>query len=645
MCGIAGWLDGDRDDDTLLAMLDAVRHRGPESIGIYEGSGVHLGHARLSIVDVEGGRQPLANEDETIWLIVNGEIFNHVELRQELEAKGHRFRTNSDCEVVIHLYEDEGTAAFTRLNGQYAIVLWDARRHELILCRDRMGICPLFYMFVGSTLYFASEVKALLASGAVTPRPHLPALGAIWTYWSLPSGLTAFEGICEFLPAHFAVVRPGSRTLEPQRYWHLDFTEQEWTYDDAFDAFNSALHEAVRIRLRADVPVGAYLSGGLDSSVTTSLAKEYAAILHTFSIAFDNPNYDESTYQRLVAHHLGTEHHVLQCDSEMLAAAVPDMVYHTEAPQLRAGPVSLFLLSQSVRNTGFKVVITGEGADEFILGYDIFKEAAVRGFMARDPRSAMRRALIRRLYPYLPDRDRLQRGLELTMQQRLDHAGEPLFSHDLRWTRTQALQSYFAPEVRAQLPQDAYRDTIQARLPTDYGRWNSIAKAQTLEVMTFMSPYLLGPQGDRVAMAHSVEARFPFLDHQLVELVNSFPVKFKLRGLARDKYILRQLAASRLPAEISDRPKVPYRAPVQDIVRATRSTYVEDLLSDHALRDAGWFVPESAQRLYQRVKSGASFSEMDEMALFGIITTQLWHHTFLKSCVRAESAVPIAAAR
>jgi asparagine synthase (glutamine-hydrolysing) len=645
MCGIAGWLGGPADQDTLLAMVNAVHHRGPESVGIYDGPGVHLGHARLSIVDVEGGRQPLTNEDETIWLSANGEIFNHVELRRELEARGHRFRTNSDCEVVIHLYEDEGTAAFARLNGQYAIVMWDARRHRLVLCRDRMGICPLFYAFAGSTLYFASEVKALLGAGVVAPTPHLAALGAIWTYWSLPSGLTAFEGIHEFLPAHFAVVEPGDRSLEPQRYWHLDFTEREWTYAAAFDAFNAALHDAVRLRLRADVPVGAYLSGGLDSSVTTSLAREYATILHTFSIAFDNPHYDESSYQRRVAQHLGTDHHVLSCDAEMLAAAVPDMVYHTEAPQLRAGPVSLFLLSETVRQSEFKVVITGEGADEFILGYDIFKETAVRGFMARNPQSAMRRALTRRLYPYLPDRDRLQRGLELTMQQRLGNAGDPLFSHDLRWTRTQALQGYFVPEVRAQFPTDVYRDTIQARLPANYAGWNPIARAQTLEVMTFMSPYLLGPQGDRVAMAHSVEARFPFLDHHLVELVNSFPVHFKLRSLARDKFILRQLAASRLPPEIAERPKVPYRAPVQDIVRATRSTYVDDLLSEQALRDTGWFVPESAQRLLRKVRTGASFSEMDEMALFGIITTQLWHQTFLKGQVPAGTKAPVTTTR
>jgi asparagine synthase (glutamine-hydrolysing) len=641
MCGIAGWLNGARDAPTLLAMLDALHHRGPESNGVYDGAGAHLGHARLSIVDVEGGRQPLTNEDETVWVIANGEIFNHVELRERLIARGHRFRTGSDCEVLVHLYEEWGPESFARLNGQYAFALYDGRRQRLVLCRDRVGICPLFYSFVGDTLYFASEVKALLRVPGIDAAADLPALGAIWTYWTLPLGRTAFRGIHEFLPAYYAVIEAGERELRLQRYWQLDFTERDWSYRDAFDAFDAALHDAVRIRLMADVPVGAYLSGGLDSSVTTSLAKEYATDLQTFSIAFDNPAYDESAYQQLVAAHLGTQHHVLTCDREMLAAAVPEVVRHAEAPQLRAGPVSMFLLSQSVHQHGFKVVITGEGADEFLLGYDLFRETAVRRFMARDPHSAMRRRLTRHLYTYLPDRETLQRGLELTFQQRLDHPDARTFSHDLRWSKVASLQSYFTPDVRAQFTPDAFSRQLEAHLPEGYDQWGWAAQAQTLEIMTFMTPYLLAPQGDRVAMAHSVEGRFPFLDHRVIELVNSFPVSFKLRTLQQDKYILRQLAQPRLPATIAQRPKVPYRAPVQDIVRAKTVTYVDDLLSERALRETGLFVPQLAQRLLETVRTGARVSEMDEMALFGIITTQLWHQVFIEGRQPAARAAVV----
>ncbi|MGZ6352470.1 MAG: asparagine synthase (glutamine-hydrolyzing), partial [Ktedonobacterales bacterium] len=566
---------------------------------------------------------------------------NYRSLRDQLVARGHRFRTGSDCEVIVHLYEEHGEQSFAALNGQYALVVWDSRRNRLVLCRDRVGICPLFYTFVNDTLYFASEIKALLQLQAIHAEPDLASLGAIWTAWTLPPGHTAFKNIHEFLPAHYAVVEPGDRELASQRYWQLDYTTRSWQYGDALDTFSEVLHDSVRIRLQADVPVGAYLSGGLDSSIISSLARDYASELHTFSIAFAHPDYDESAYQKLVAAHLGTQHHVVYCDGNTLAAALPHVVYHTEAPQLRAGPVSMFLLSQSVNLHGFKVVLTGEGSDEFLLGYDLFKETAVRRFMARDPDSAMRRQLTRFLYPYLPDRDRLQRGLELTFQQRLDHAQDRLFSHDLRWSKITRLQSYFLPDVRAQFVPDVIQRQVEQLLPSEFDQWDWAARAQAVEVLTFMTPYLLGPQGDRVAMAHAVEGRFPFLDHRLIELMNSFPVSFKLRTLTQDKRILRHFSSSRLPETVAQRPKVPYRAPVREIVRASASYYVDELLSPRALHDVGLFAPEPAERLLEKVRKGANFSEMDEMALFGIITTQIWYRTF----IQGKEPVPTSALR
>jgi asparagine synthase (glutamine-hydrolysing) len=641
MCGIAGWFHGPADALALRAMLAAIEHRGPESIGAYDDDFAHLGHARLSIVDVEGGQQPLTNEDETIWVICNGEIYNYPELRDELIKRGHRFRTGSDCEALVHLYEEYGERSFAMLNGQYALALWDSRSRRLMLCRDRLGICPLFYTFVGDTLYFASEIKALLQIPQVLAEPDLDSLGAIWTTWALPPGHTAFNNISELLPAHYAVVKPGDRELAPQRYWQLDFTTRQWRFDDALAAFSALLHDSVRVRLQADVPVGAYLSGGLDSSIISSLAREYASELHTFSIAFAHPDYDESEYQKLVAAHLGTEHHVVFCDRETLAAELPNMVYHTEAPQLRAGPVSMSLLSQSVNRHGFKVVLTGEGSDEFLLGYDLFKETAVRRFMARDPGSAMRRRLTRHLYPYLPDRDKMQKGLELMFQQRLDHAQDRFFSHDLRWNKVARLQSYFLPEVRAQFTSGLIERQMEQLLPAGFESWDWAAQAQAVEIQTFMTPYLLGPQGDRVAMAHAVEGRFPFLDHRLIELVNTFPVSFKMRTLTQDKHILRHMASTRLPAAIAHRPKEPYRAPVQEIVRASASRYVDDLLTSEALRDVGLFAPEPSQRLLAKVRGGERFSEMDEMALFGIITTQLWYQTFIQARRPVSSPAPL----
>jgi asparagine synthase (glutamine-hydrolysing) len=619
-------------------MTLALRHRGPEDIGAFEDSLTSLGHARLSIVDLAGGQQPLYNEDETICVIANGEIYNHLALRASLETRGHRFRTHSDCETLIHLYEEEGVAGFERLNGQYAFALWDARAKQLVLCRDRVGICPLHYTFDGETLYFASEVKALLQAPGVTPRMDFVTLGSVWTYWSPAPGRTMFEGIKSFPPASYAVFKPGDRALTPVSYWSLDYTERPWTEDAALEELERLLDSAVEARLKADVPVGAYLSGGIDSSVLTALARKHARILHTFSISFDSPDYDESAYQQIVADALGVEHHVLRCDQDTLAGTLPAMVRHTEAPQLRAGPLSMLLLSKSVHEHGFKVVTTGEGADEMFMGYDIFRETRVRRFMARDPNSAMRRRLIRHLYTYLPNRDALQRGFELMFQQGLERVDDPRFSHDLRWSKAARLQSYFTPEARARFDAAALDQDLRKQLPDGFETWEWAGKAQALEIMTFMTPYLLASQGDRVAMANAVEGRFPFLDHRVIEFANSLPISLKLRKLDQDKYLLRRLAASRLPEIIVNRPKMPYRAPIRDIVRSRQGAYIDDALAPDTLREAGLFNVEAARKLYDKVRGGDSISEMEEMALLGIVTTQLWRDTFIRPATISETA-------
>ncbi len=630
MCGIAGWCYGSKNSWQLKNMLKAIRHRGPESFGTYESDSVSLGHARLAIIDLTGGQQPIPNEDETVWIICNGEVYNYRQLRQRLISQGHTFRTFSDTEVILHLYEEMGLEGLQDLNGQYAFAIWDSLHQRLVLFRDRVGIHPLFYTFVDGCFYFASEIKALLTIPSIKAEPDLSMLGAIWTFWSVPLGHTSFQGIYELLPAHFAVLGDGRQHLITQRYWQLDFTTSDLSSEEARNSLVEILDDAVKIRLHADVPVVAYLSGGLDSSIITAFASKHATALHTFSIAFDQADYDESRYQKLVSEYIGSQHHILRCDGERLASALPKMVYHTEVPQLRPGPISMMLLAEYVNRSGFKVVITGEGADELFLGYDLFKETAVRRFMARDPTSARRRKLIGQLYRYLSQRDSMQRGLEFAFQAGLDHANEDFFSHYLRWYKTSRLQHYFLPEVRAQFLLDPLLFDLEQVLPSDFKNWEWMAKAQTLEIMTFMIPYLLSSQGDRASMAHAVEGRFPFLDHRLINLVNSFPASFKLRNLREDKYLLRQLASFHLPTEIATRPKVPYRTPMQSIVKAEASSYVDELLSLEVLREVGLFVPQSVQKLLEKVRKSEHVSEMDEMALCGIITTQLWYQTFVK---------------
>jgi asparagine synthase (glutamine-hydrolysing) len=611
-------------------MLERIGHRGPESMGTYENDLVSLGHARLAIVDLAGGQQPIPNEDKSVWIICNGEIYNYHQLRQRLMARGHSFRTHSDTEVILHLYEEKGVAGVPDLNGQYAFAIWDQGHHQLILCRDRVGIHPLFYTFVGSCCYFSSEIKALLSIPCIKREPDLSMLGAIWTFWSLPAGRTCFQGIYEVPPAHVAVLEYGQQRLRMQRYWQLDFTVRNLSSAQARDSLDELLEDAVNIRLQADVPVVTYLSGGLDSSLITALARKYTTGLHTFSIAFEQRDYDESSYQQLMAAYLGSQHHILRCDTPQLAAALPKMIYHTEAPQLRPGPISMLLLSAYVSQLGFKVVLTGEGADELFLGYDLFKETAVRRFMARDPLSARRRTLIRQVYRYIARRESMQQGLEFAFQAGLEHAGDDFFSHYLRWNKTRRLQHYFLPEVQAQFLLEPLLSDLAQVLPPGFKSWEWMAKAQALEITTFMIPYLLSSQGDRASMAHAVEGRYPFLDHRLIELANTLPTSFKLRNLKEDKYLLRQLAHLYLPAEIAARPKVPYRTPMQSIVKTRACGYIDEFLSPEVLREVGLFVPQHAHKLLEKVRKSTVVSEMDEMALCGILTTQLWYQTFIQ---------------
>jgi asparagine synthase (glutamine-hydrolysing) len=392
MCGIAGVLDlagRDAPDEAVVRrMLGTIRHRGPDEFGIYLGRSVAMGNARLSIVDLEGGQQPIGNEDGRYWIVFNGEIFNHPELRQDLEARGHRFATHCDTEVIVHLYEEEGPACLRRLNGQFAIALWDEREQSLFLARDRVGVRPLFYTRGNGRLGFASEIKALLAVPGVQAEPDPASLAEVFTYWSPLSPHTCFRGIREVPPGHYLLARHGQVTVS--RYWQATFDEAPASTDGPIEPYVEQLRDllvdATRIRLRADVPVGAYLSGGLDSSLIASFVRDVGVTrLDTFSISFSDPRFDESAYQLRMAEALGTDHQVVYATHADIGRVFPDVVWQTETPLVRTAPAPMFLLSKLVRDHRYKVVLTGEGADEFLAGYDIFKEAKVRRFWARQP--------------------------------------------------------------------------------------------------------------------------------------------------------------------------------------------------------------------------------------------------------------------
>jgi len=638
MCGIVGALNRTEnypvEEHTIRQMLAMVRHRGPDEFGIYMDDQVGMGSARLSIIDLSGGQQPITNEDDTLWIVFNGEIFNYVELRPKLEQAGHQFRTNTDTEIILHLYEDHGPACLQYLNGQYAIAIWDTHKRSLFLARDRLGIRPLFYANSNNRLIFGSEIKAILAEGSLQAEIDPQAVDQVFTSWSSQSPRTVFKGVKELPPGHFLVIQ--GQELRLEQYWRIDFPTQEETSafvkeDQYIEEFRELLIDSTKIRLRADVPVGAYLSGGLDSSVTTAIIRNYTGNqLDTFSIAFSDPQFDESNYQMQMAQFLGTEHKVVHATYAEIRAVFPDVIWHTETPLTRAGPAPLFLLSKLVRQNNYKVVMTGEGADEFLAGYNIFKEAKIRRFWAKYPDSEMRPGLLKRLYPYITD---LSSGsgafLTAFFRDGLANVDDPAYSHAIRWKNTSRIKRFFSPKFKEAAENMAANTPVGLLYPEEFEDWHSLSQAQYLEVTTFLSQYLLSSQGDRMAMANSVEGRYPFLDHRVVEFCNQIPPHLKLNGLT-EKYLLKQLGKAWLPEEIWKRPKTPYRAPIhRSFIDTSTQTYVQELLSPETITSYGIFNPDSVNQLIRKAERGSRFGETDDMALIGVLSTQLIYQLFI----------------
>jgi asparagine synthase (glutamine-hydrolysing) len=634
--------------DELQRMVGALRHRGPDEFGLYRDAHAGLGHARLSIIDLSTGQQPLTNEDESLWIVFNGEIFNYVELRAELEKLGHRFRTRSDTEVIVHAYEAWGDEAFPRFNGQWALALWDATRRRLVLSRDRLGVRPLYLVEHEGRLYFASELKAIFAADGSVPRALDPiGIEETFTFWSVVPPRSVFAGVTELRPGWVRTYDAG--TMSEHAYWSARYPDGDQgrfrgSLDDAVAAVREALERATELRmLRADVPVGSYLSGGLDSSLVAALGRRaMGARFATFSLRFDDAEYDEAPYQELMVRELGSEHRDLVVSRRDIARAFLEVVVHTERPILRTGPAPLFLLSKLVRESGIKVVLTGEGADEMFAGYDLFREAKVRRFWARAPGSRLRPRLLERLYPYLSRSPVSQQAMARQFFGRnLDGWRSPGFSHDTRWQATSALKRLFSKEQRAAV---AGRDVVAellAALPAELSRWEPLAQDQFLEVRTLLTGYLLSSQGDRMLMAHSVEGRFPFLDRDVVALADSLPADYKLKVLD-EKHVLKRVAAGLVPTEIVRRKKQPYRAP--DAPSFVGAAYAEELLSERAVADAGVFDPTAVAQLWAKCRrrgAEAQFSNSDNMAVVGVFSTQLLHDRLVRRRFDPGPPVPL----
>jgi asparagine synthase (glutamine-hydrolysing) len=623
--------------DIAQRMVGALRHRGPDGQGVHLEEGIALGHTRLSIIDLAGGGQPMANEDGSVWITFNGEVFNYVELREELIAAGHVFRTNSDTETIIHLYEERGADCVAALNGDFAFAIWDRRQQRLLLARDRMGVRPLYYTFANGAFVFASETKSLFQFPGVHPELDPIALDQTFTFWFPVAPRTPFRGVYELPPGHLMILHGMEVTCRP--YWQLSFPArmEEAAATPAREAalaeeLRELLIDATRIRLRADVPVGAYLSGGLDSSVTTALIRRHTGShLRTFSVGFETPEFDESEYQQEMVRALGTEHTATLCTRAEIGASFPDVVRHMERPVVRTAPAPLYHLARLVRENEFKVVMTGEGADEILAGYDIFKEAKIRRFWARQPHSAWRPLLLRRLYPYLVGlQGQPQAFLEAFFRKGLDDPADHFFSHRPRWSMTAGAKLFFSDELRASLAGYDAIEELHGTLPGAFPTWHPLSQAQYLEAAYLLPGYILSSQGDRVAMAHAVEGRFPFLDHRVAELAARIPSRLRLKGLT-EKHMLRRAVGDYLPTAIARRPKQPYRSPdSQSFFGGRTPEYVEELLAPSAISRTGFFDPRGVEKLVQKCRTRESVGFRDNMALVGILSVQLLDHLFVR---------------
>ena len=645
MCGIAGYfqLNGptEPDHDLVRRMVRIIRHRGPDEFGAFFDDRCGLGQARLSIIDLSTGSQPLSNEDGTLWITFNGEIFNYIELRRELQSRGHQFSTKSDTEVIVHAFEEWGRDCLNHFNGQFAFALYDKKDGSLFLARDRLGIRPLFYTIHNRRFYFGSEIKTIFCDPSVPRKIDAAGLDEIFTWWTTAPPRTAFEGINELEAGTFLEIKDGQ--TRTGRYWSMEFPEQfdrTRTGDSWAEELHELLVDSVRLRLRADVPVGAYLSGGLDSSATTALIRNFTqAELETFSIAFTDKAYDESRYQKQMADFLGTHHNQIRCSYLDIAESFPRVIWHTERPLVRTAPTPLYLLSRLVRECDFKVVLTGEGADEIIGGYDIFKETLIRSFWARNPDSTWRPSLLKRLYPTLPV-SAADTGayLEAFYKTGLSETDKYHFSHIPRMNTTSKTKAFFSDEIKGQLKDHDAVAAFSRDLPDAFYRWRHLSRAQYVEARSLLAGYILSSQGDRVSAANAVEGRFPFLDHRLVEFAATIPPWFKIAGL-NEKYVLKKAMQRELPPEILKRVKQPYMAPDSNsFFQSDSPEYVMEILSEEALRKSGIFNPVAVGRLVKKCVRMAHthLSFRDNMSLIGILSTQLMANQFISGFARPE---------
>ena len=642
MCGIAGFADGNsrstwaRGSSTAEAeafrlgeMCAAIRHRGPDDEGTHVEPGVAIGMRRLSIIDLATGQQPIHNEDSTVWVVFNGEIYNYAVLRNELESLGHRFYTASDTETIVHAYEEWGEDAFGRLRGMFGIALWDSRCRALLLARDRVGIKPLHYALEGDRLYFGSEIKSILAARESSPAIDLEALDHYLSYLYTPRDGSIFAGICKLPPGH--VLRWQGGRLEVRRYWEVPVDEIAPASDtEAVEGLRAVLRDAVRSHLMSEVPLGAFLSGGVDSSLVVGLMAEASSRpVRTFSIGFDVAEYDELEHARTVARHFATDHHEFVVKPDALAI-IDDLISHFDEPFGDSSAIPTWYVSEMARRH-VTVVLSGDGGDELFGGYDrYFPHPRVAAFDRWAPPGT--RAVASLLWPWLPHgatgKNFLRRVARDERGRYLDAIG--YFQHDEK-------RSLLTPDVWQHLGQaDA-----ESRLGRHFARLDRLpwhAQLMHFDFETYLPEDIL-TKVDRMSMAHSIESRVPLLDNEVVEFASRLPSGLKIRN-GRRKHILKEAAAGLLPAEILNRRKQGFAVPVGAWFRGNLRELFSDVLLSPRARQRGYFEPRFIERLVREHVSGR---RDHTLRLWALVVFELWHRHYLDSRRYSSTSARMAA--
>ena len=642
MCGIAGIvaLRGGQlvPPGAVRRMANALAHRGPDDEGYFEDDRLALASRRLAILDLAGGRQPMASEDGSVVAVFNGELFDYPERRQLLEAKGHRFATHCDTELVPHLWQAYGGAMVEHLRGQFALAVWDRRQRQLLLARDRFGICPLYWARArwdgGEWLLFASEIKALLASGFLTPRPDLRGLDQVFHFLAVPGPSTCFEGVALLLPGHTLTLDLGRREVTAdvrlRQYWALDFPDrghEDPGGEPLVDELERALVTAVERRLRADVPVVSYLSGGVDSSIVAALAARVRGeAVPAFTVQIQTPGMDESGQATEVGRHLGTEPIVVPVADADLLATYPELIRAAEAPVIDTSAAANVLLAREVHRRGYKVALTGEGSDEWLAGYSWYKIHRLFGLADVIPGVALGHPLRRLLHRAVGASPGTTEHLERLRASLGHHSAFQDFYSLLAVGRGH----FLAPRTREALREHNPYLELAPDLER-MRRWDPLNQGLYWAARVHLAGHLLSLKGDRVAMRSAVETRYPFLDEDVVALLARLHPRWKLRGF-RDKYLLRRVAARHLPRAIAWRRKKMFRARLDNFFAGPAPRWVQELLSEASLRKTGWFDAGQVRGWWRRVREGTvppHQRTIVELGMVGVVTSQLWYQTFI----------------